>query len=93
MCSQYPPPPTRNGLAPACADDRAGCDAPASAMFRRRWTSASVTDSEDLCCAGGIFTWHVVHFQVDVFVFLGFKGGLGVMERSDDVERSPSVVI
>ncbi len=26
-------------------------------------------------------------------VFLGFKGGVGVMERSDDVERSPSVVI
>ena len=26
-------------------------------------------------------------------VFLGFKGGLGVRERSDEVELSPSVVI
>ncbi|MBC2699738.1 MAG: hypothetical protein HF976_00245 [ANME-2 cluster archaeon] len=25
---------------------------PANEMFRRRWTSASVTDSEDLCWTG-----------------------------------------
>ena len=41
----------------------------------------------------GIFTWLVIHFQVDVFVFLGFKGGLGHKEGGDEVERSPSVVI
>ena len=33
----------------------------------------------------------MIHFQVDVFVFLGFKGGLGVRERSDEVKRSMSV--
>ena len=33
-----------------------------------------------------IFTWHVVHFQVDVSVFLGFEGGLGVREEPDEVE-------
>lgn len=51
--------------------------APARAMFRRRWTSASVTVSEDLCCAGVSSPGMWFHFQVDVLVFLGFKGGLG----------------
>ena len=39
--------------------------------------SASVTDSEDLCCAGVSSPGMWFHFQVDVFVFLGFKRGLG----------------
>jgi len=61
--------------------------APASVMFNRRWTSASVTDSEDLCLSSpGMW----FHFQVDVLVFLGFKGGLGHKEGRD---VSPSVVI
>ena len=38
----------------------------------------SVAVSEDLCLGwvSSLGTWF--HFQVDVFVFLGFKGGLGV---------------
>jgi len=40
-----------------------------------------------------IFTWHAVHSLVNVFVFLGFKGGLGHKEGWGEVERSPSVVI
>ena len=52
---------------------------PASAreMFRRRWTSAFVTDSEDLCCAGVSSPGIWFHFQVDVLFFWGLKKGLG----------------
>ena len=51
--------------------------APASAMFNRRWTSASVIDSDYLCWGGLSSPGMWFHFQVDVLVFLGFKGGLG----------------
>ena len=59
--------------------------APASAMFRRRCTSASVIDSEDLCWTGVSSPGILFHFHVDVFIFPGFKGWLGV-ER--DLEHS-----
>lgn len=66
--------------------------APASAMFRRRWTSASVTDREGLCCAVlGYLHLACGSLTGGCSVFLGFKGGLGHKEGRDDFERSMSV--
>ncbi|MCK4688540.1 MAG: hypothetical protein KAT66_10450 [Candidatus Lokiarchaeota archaeon] len=45
-------------------------------MFRRRWTSASVTDWEDLCWTG-VSSLVCGSLPDGCSVFLGFKGGLG----------------
>jgi hypothetical protein len=44
-------------------------------MFGGRWTYGYVVVLEDLCRAGGVFTWHVVYFQVDVLFFKRGKEG------------------
>ena len=73
-----------NSLAPTCADYRAGCAAPASAMFRRRWTSASVTVSEDLCCAGvsSLSMWFTSRWM---FCFSGFQRRVRFWRRRTSV--------
>jgi hypothetical protein len=89
MTSPVVPHPQAHPAHPSCSLVGGNLDS----WLTRRWASASCGGFGRFVLDWYIFTWHMVHFQVDVFVFLGFKGGLGVMERSDDVERSPSVVI